>query len=83
LNDWEILAAAPFYTYGGIYVEPLWGTVHGPSVSLMKKTVSLDFDREGVALQYRLPPAFKELARIRLTIRPEGEIYIDNVYIVW
>lgn len=83
LNDMELYAAAPFYTFRGIYVEPILGTVHGPSVSLMKNGVSLDFDREGLAIQYKTKPVLSERAKLTVTIRPEGEIRIENVYMVW
>jgi len=50
-ENFEIIAAAPFYTYYGVYVEPQWGTSNGPSLGFLKKHVSLDFDRNGAAIR--------------------------------
>jgi hypothetical protein len=82
LNDFEPIAAMPFYTYRGIYVEPQWGMIHGPSLSFLKDRVSLDFDRDGAAFQYVLPESFSTHTQLKLTIRSD-EIYLDNVFLTW
>jgi hypothetical protein len=82
LNDFEIVAAAPFYSFYGVYVEPQWGTSKGPSLSFMKNHFSLDFDRTGAAVQYIMPDCFDTHTQLTLTIR-HNEIYLDNAFIVW
>ncbi|MFA6450649.1 MAG: hypothetical protein WCX65_14340 [bacterium] len=83
LNDFEIVAASPFYTFKGIYVEPQWGTRHGPSLGFMKSRLSLDIDNDGAAFQYTLPKSFNSHTQLKLTVRADGNIYIDNVFITW
>jgi hypothetical protein len=82
LNDFEIVAAAPFYTYEGIYVEPIWGTRNGPSLSFMKKRFSFDINDNGASIQYLLPRSYNTHTQLNLTVRKDG-FYIDNVFLVW
>lgn len=81
----EIVVATPFYSYLGIYVEPKYGTRNGPSVSLMKGRTLVNFAQEGVSLKYRFPKSSDrfEVDNLTLTIRPGGEIRLDNVFIIW
>jgi hypothetical protein len=85
LSEPEFVAAVPFYSFLGIYVEPKYGTRNGPSVSLMKDRAFVNFDKEGVSLKYRFPKSVShfDVDNLTLTIRPEGEVTIDNVFIVW
>ncbi len=81
LDGFELVAAAPFYTYKGIYVEPLWGTSNGVGLSLTKGRIGLMFDHDSAAVQYHIPKS--SLTQLVLTIRTTGDLFIDNIFLRW
>ncbi|HOO56867.1 MAG TPA: hypothetical protein PLN69_08580 [bacterium] len=83
LNDMEFMVVSPFYSFYNIYVEPGWGSVHGASLSLMKNRLAINVDREGASLGIFCRHKFRLLKEFKLTIHPEGEFMIDNVFIMW
>lgn len=82
VNEPEVFVTAPFYTFGGVYVEPRYGTRQGTSLSLMHKRYLLDVQQEGVSLKYRTTQRSLGRGYLDITIRPEGEIYISNEIII-
>ena len=82
LNEPEVILSTPFYTYFGIYVEPKYGTKNGAAVSMVSGRVILDFQKEGLAIKYRLKQKTIGRGYLNVTVRPEGEIVIDNEFIL-
>ncbi|HOX29169.1 MAG TPA: hypothetical protein PLQ76_08465 [bacterium] len=82
-NDMEIVAAMPFYTYFGIYAEPKWGTAHGFGLNVMVGKLFTDVTTEGVAFRYSFNKKIKSFGTVTLTVRPEGEFFIDNTFLQW
>lgn len=82
LNEPEIMITSPFYSFKGVYIEPRYGTSRGPSLSLMYECILMDIQQEGVSLKYRTTQQSIGRGYIDITIRPEGEIYISNEFII-
>lgn len=82
LNEPEIILSTPFYTFMGIYVEPRYGTRRGPSVSLMYGNYYFDFQREGLAIKRKWKQSAPGRGYLSITVRPEGEFYISNEFML-
>ena len=78
LNGPEIAMSTPFYSFGGIYVEPRYGTRRGPSLSFLYKRWFVDMQQEGVELKYRTSHNSFGRGYLSISVRPEGEFYISN-----
>jgi hypothetical protein len=85
MTEPEIIAAAPFYTFFGIYAEPKYGSRNGASLSLMKGDAILRIENGGFAIQYRIPSELNkfDLGNLVLTYRSNGNIRLDNMFLVW
>jgi len=83
LNELDLIIASPFHTFAGIYAEPRFSAKDGPAIKLMRGKAALDFRREGVVFNYLIKGESKGSGKVKITIMPEGEIYIDNVVFFW
>lgn len=83
LEKTDIVFASPFYSYFGLYVEPKLSLRHHMSLSMLWRRYSLEFTKEGAALNVELPDKFFGRGEVTMTIRPEGEFYIENVVATW
>ncbi|HOY64969.1 MAG TPA: hypothetical protein PK745_17515, partial [bacterium] len=83
LNEFDLILASPFHTFAGIYAEPRFSAKNGPAMKLMKGKAAVDFRREGVVFNYLIKNESKGSGKVKITIMPEGEIYIDNVVFFW
>lgn len=82
LSEPEIVISTPFYTYFGIFVEPKLGTHNGMSLSLIHGRTLLDFQKEGLTINYRLK--HREVGRgyTSLSISQDGTVWLSNEMII-
>lgn len=82
LNEPEVMMSTPFYSFGGVYVEPRYGTSRGASISFLYKRYFVDVQQEGVELKYSTGRNPFGRGYLSVSIRPEGEIYISNEFMM-
>jgi hypothetical protein len=83
INELDLIVASPFHTFAGVYAEPRFSVKDGPAVKLMKGRAAVDFRQEGVVFNYLIKGESDGTRKVKITIKPEGEIYIDNVVFFW
>lgn len=83
LNDFELVASTPFYTFGGIYVEPQYGLRQGASLGLMKGRWFVDVYPKKVSLKYRLKKKFNGKDSTSITYTSGEGIQLENTIINW
>lgn len=83
LNDFEPFISTPFYSFGGIYVEPQYGLRKGASIGFMKGRWFMDVYPKKVSLKYRLKKKFNGKESSSITYTSGDGIQLENTIINW
>lgn len=88
MNDFEPVVSSPFYTFGNIYVEPVYGLRKGASLGLMKDDWFIDLYSDRATIKYSFKNKFagvKLYGKIMpsITYSTNGEITVQNTVFNW
>lgn len=82
-KNFDFVAANPFYTWYGIYVEPKFGIRNGGVVTLLKRDFVVELSSDGAAFSYRFGKKPHSRNFYTVTWHSDGEVRVDNVLVTW
>lgn len=82
LGERQIIAATPFYSFFGVYVEPKYGSRRGPALSVIAGNFFIDAERRGLSIKRKVNGRENARGFTALYISAAGDVFISNEYAV-